>query len=127
MITLRTKTEKTFTHPKTRQNVSGIVYLKIDVTKVHPLFVSSGYYYFIDNEVEYKLDKVEPQNIPYSQLEQLEVGMTDRFKPFESSYSLVDNLRQRVIEMTLFIMDQESQAGQPNYGILTSDELEIVE
>jgi len=125
MITLRTKTVKNVPNEHTRSNEDAIVYLKINLNKVQPNIQASGLYYFIDSKGRIaKLDNFKPKTFAYAELEQLEQALP----PLESDTNLIANIKQRCFEMAKFVIDQESIQGViNNYGITTSDDLELVE
>lgn len=124
MIKLKTTSKKTFTNPQSRGNVTEFVYLKVNVDALHPVIKASGYYYFIDASGQViKLDNIKKQVISYDQLDQLEANL---LPSLNSSFSLIDNVKQRLEEVTKYVIDQEVAEGKVlNYGIASSNELQI--
>ena len=116
MITLKTTTK--FSVPFGRTCRTEFIYLtierlEIDINNVTPI----GYYYFIDeNEQIQKLDDVSRVPMLWEQINLAETG--EMFPVLNNNIHLKNNLIQRLIEFTMYKLEQEENT---NYGTLASD------
>lgn len=126
MITLRTKTEKDVHNKPKRINETAKVYLKIRIDKISPIIIASGEYYYLDADENYVfLSNFVPKSFTYEELETFEDNW---FEDFTNVRNLIPNIKKRIVDMTIQIIEAEAAQGKVNnYGITSGSELELVE
>jgi len=126
MITLKTTTTKDLP-TENRGTINTYLYLTITDVKIGTVIIPKGYYYYKDeNDIAHKLPNKGDINatIKLSDFE----GFETQAPQLNSSYSSIDNIKQRMVELAMVKIDTELQAGTvANYGITSSAEFELVQ